>query len=716
MGKYFISCFPVLAILILWSALPASAATYSQNGWNECSSWGSGDYDSAGNIYIACGTKIVVYGPTGNKLLDITPGIGDIWDVAPSNDGSRLYLAMGSSQPRRLTKVGINYQLDSLGTWSLQTYVGEYGWIAQPMGRYLDVDDSENIYLSDGAWVANGINTIGKWNSGGTFITNFGTKVPESWALGQFHGSPNGIVAKPDGSSVYVTDTNNSRIQRFDRQPNGINYLATTSFGNHSGMTDARGGYCYPDGGAIPSRMSAPYGIALDSAGNIYVHNTTCAQLIKFEPDHDFVEIVTWGTPADQAQNHSFTVSKDGSRIYLPEMQKLMVRDDGGPAAPDTSIHTGPAASTTLASASFTFSSTGTTTGFQCQLDFGAWEVCTSPRSYTGLATGGHVFNVRAMNGPTPDPSPASWSWTITGPGGPTCNGLAATVVGTQANVPVLGTPNSDVIVIAGNGEFDIRAGGGDDTICGGPRYDTIRPGSGNDWVLGGGSLNAIDYSDAGQGMSVDLAAGLATGLSSPESDSFSGFSEVFGGVHGDRLYGTQGDDFLAGNAGDDVIEGRGGNDKIWGDPNFDSSVGADVIDPGPGVDLVVAGPGADRISARDGEVDTIDCGSDADQVDADAGDLLSGCEGGFVPVTPVTPVTPVVPDGDPGGGDGGGVSLACVKARTALKKALKVRKKAVKARKSARGIKKKKKAGAAVARARKKVITSKRAVRRNCF
>ena len=255
-----------------------------------------------------------------------------------------------------------------------------------------------------------------------------------------------------------------------------------------------------------------------------------------------------------------------------------------------------------------------------------------------------------------------------------TCRGLPATVIGTPANRTVTGTPNNDVIVIDGAGGFDIRAGGGDDTICGGSGYDTIRPGSGNDWVFGGGSLNALDYSDAAQGMSVDLAAGLATGLSSSESDSFSGFSEVFGGVHGDRLYGSQGADFLAGNAGDDVIEGRGGNDQIWGDPRFDSSAGADLIDPGAGVDLVDAGPGVDRVSARDGEVDTIDCGSEVDQVDADAGDLLSGCEGGFVPVTPVTPVTPVDPGGDPGGGDGGGVSQACLKAKVALKKAQKIR------------------------------------------
>ena len=81
--------------------------------------------------------------------------------------------------------------------------------------------------------------------------------------------------------------------------------------------------------------------------------------------------------------------------------------------APDTAIDTHPAPLTNATGASFTFSSESGVS-FECKLDTGSFAACSSPQSYTGLADGGHSFQVRATDAAgNTDPTPASFSWTV---------------------------------------------------------------------------------------------------------------------------------------------------------------------------------------------------------------------------------------------------------------------------------------------------------------
>jgi hypothetical protein len=90
------------------------------------------------------------------------------------------------------------------------------------------------------------------------------------------------------------------------------------------------------------------------------------------------------------------------------------------PSPPETTITSAPAASTTSTSASFSFTATPSTGAtFECALDGAGFSACTSPRAYSGLALGGHTFQVRAVNTGGADPTPASFSWTITLPAPP---------------------------------------------------------------------------------------------------------------------------------------------------------------------------------------------------------------------------------------------------------------------------------------------------------
>jgi hypothetical protein len=83
---------------------------------------------------------------------------------------------------------------------------------------------------------------------------------------------------------------------------------------------------------------------------------------------------------------------------------------------PETTILTGPDATTTSTSASFTFSSPDPAAAFQCALDGAAFTACGVPATYANLGTGSHTFQVRAVAGALGDPTPAMFTWIITVP------------------------------------------------------------------------------------------------------------------------------------------------------------------------------------------------------------------------------------------------------------------------------------------------------------
>ena len=82
--------------------------------------------------------------------------------------------------------------------------------------------------------------------------------------------------------------------------------------------------------------------------------------------------------------------------------------------APDTTITSGPAASTPSTDASFSFTSSEGAALFECQLDGGGFTPCGSPHSYTGLSRALHNFEVRATDFTgNVDATPATYAWTV---------------------------------------------------------------------------------------------------------------------------------------------------------------------------------------------------------------------------------------------------------------------------------------------------------------
>ncbi|MCQ6270216.1 DNRLRE domain-containing protein [Pseudarthrobacter sp. R1] len=88
---------------------------------------------------------------------------------------------------------------------------------------------------------------------------------------------------------------------------------------------------------------------------------------------------------------------------------------------PNTTITSGPAATSTSTSASFAFTSSEANSTFQCSLDGAARVACTSPRAYSGLSVGPHTFDVWATDAAgNADGTAARHAWSVSSGGGDT--------------------------------------------------------------------------------------------------------------------------------------------------------------------------------------------------------------------------------------------------------------------------------------------------------
>ena len=82
---------------------------------------------------------------------------------------------------------------------------------------------------------------------------------------------------------------------------------------------------------------------------------------------------------------------------------------------PNTTIVTKPPSTTRATSLSFTFRSSESGSTFECKLDDGQFESCTSAKRYRDLSRTSHTFRVRAKDAAgNLDPTPDEYTWTIT--------------------------------------------------------------------------------------------------------------------------------------------------------------------------------------------------------------------------------------------------------------------------------------------------------------
>ncbi len=156
--------------------------------------------------------------------------------------------------------------------------------------------------------------------------------------------------------------------------------------------------------------------LALNTWGNLELHviasSTSGAATVEFRLNGTLIYQSTGTTlPAIRTLQLGNETKNQPMDLYA---DNIAVSGPGGaPAAPDTTITSGPSGTVASASATFTFSSTIGGSTFACSLDGAAFAPCTSPATYSGLTDGAHTFAVAATANGVTDPTPATAGWTV---------------------------------------------------------------------------------------------------------------------------------------------------------------------------------------------------------------------------------------------------------------------------------------------------------------
>ena len=177
-----------------------------------------------------------------------------------------------------------------------------------PSGVALDADG--NLYIAD-----TGTHAIRRIGAGANFITT-AAGIPMSFAVGESARlfSPRSVAVDQAGN-VYISDLMNQQVKRLDRATGTVSVVAGVAGrpGNNDGPV-AGAEFCppfEPAGCTAAARLNSPMGIAIDSAGNVFV--------------------------ADEGNNRIRKVSAAGIVSSLPVFGLL--KPTGVAVAPDGSVY-----------------------------------------------------------------------------------------------------------------------------------------------------------------------------------------------------------------------------------------------------------------------------------------------------------------------------------------------------------------------------------------
>jgi streptogramin lyase len=207
-------------------------------------------------------------------------------------------LSSGANKALNTNSVPLNTSIDYpfLKQWgSFGTGDGQFNF---PRG--ITVDSAGNVYVAD-----THNSRIQKFDSSGTFLAKWGS---EGTGNGQFD-YPNDIAVDSAGN-VYVADTINDRIQKFDSSGTFLTKWGINGTGN--------------------GQFENPDSIAVDSAGNVYVADTINDRIQKFDSSGTF--LAKWGSDNEQLVFPESIAVDSAGNVYTVDLknQRIQKFDSSG--------------------------------------------------------------------------------------------------------------------------------------------------------------------------------------------------------------------------------------------------------------------------------------------------------------------------------------------------------------------------------------------------
>ena len=228
--------------------------------------------DSAGNVFAVdpnnSGYRVHKFAPDGTHLTS--------FGAAGSGDGH-----LSGPYGIAIAPNGVVYVVD---TWRadadrVQYYASADGGatyasaghiaVASAAGESFQIaaDGLGNVYVTQ---VASGVHQVLKYRvSDEALLATIGASGSDDDLL----SAPRGVAVSADGSDLYVAD--GARVKRL-HGAGGTSYAFAQAYGDGLGL------------------FAGPWGVALDSAGALYVTDTTLDKVVKFSAAGDVV--TSWGT------------------------------------------------------------------------------------------------------------------------------------------------------------------------------------------------------------------------------------------------------------------------------------------------------------------------------------------------------------------------------------------------------------------------------------